>query len=244
MTTINGSPPSVIDIEAVLREKIKPELNFLYTEQPFDAPGGHDFGWFCHEHAYLTFFVLRMLGVACTIKQGDIEIIDGQETGVSTFNTSGYHYWIHADNACPIDLSVTLQHIRPDLPSVPLIYGPGQAGEYLVNYEVEGGHTVKDDQGESQLIPIRYMERDKLHLTPAQLIEDPHTFVPRPKSRGLVDLLGGDIYERISVHLYRIARGEIGPYFSYVRPAKKAFRRIKDKNPEATDVIRRILALN
>lgn len=60
---------------------------------------------------------------------------------------------------------------------------------------------------------------------------------------GLADVLGPDIFDRVSVHLFRIASGEIGPYFPYVKPAKRAFQRIRDKNPKATDIIRRTLAL-
>jgi len=41
----------------ILKTKIKPELNNIYTEKPFMTQTGTDFGWFCN---------IMVMGSQCT----------------------------------------------------------------------------------------------------------------------------------------------------------------------------------
>ncbi len=47
---------TLMNLESLLRDVIKPELNGIYTEPPASRAGGTDMGLFCREHAYHVFF--------------------------------------------------------------------------------------------------------------------------------------------------------------------------------------------
>lgn len=52
-----------MDLETLLRDTIRPELNGIYTEPP-SSRGGGDMGFFCKEHAFHCMFLCSMLATA------------------------------------------------------------------------------------------------------------------------------------------------------------------------------------
>jgi len=61
-----------MNLETLLRDVIKPELNGIYTEPPASRAGGADMGFFCREHAYHSFFLCKMLGHDAAINRGEL----------------------------------------------------------------------------------------------------------------------------------------------------------------------------
>ncbi len=234
-----------MDIARVLRDTIKPELNFLYTERPFRVDGGWDYGWFCREHAFHCFFLFRMLGLNCDIKLGDLSVHEANGSIVaSTFNDVGDHAWVSVDDVCPVDLSLSFQHFQhhvTNLPPLDLVYGQGVRGAYLVTYVRANASSTEDTSQNPALHQIRYSERTTLDLSEENLLQAPYRFLFQPRRNALTEVLGKDIFDRVTVHLYRIAIGEIKPFFPYVKPVSRAFEKIRGNNPDATDYIRRIL---
>jgi len=58
----------------VLRQKVAPELNFLFTLPPVETPLGWDCGWHGHAHALHTYFVARMFGTSADLRSGDFVV--------------------------------------------------------------------------------------------------------------------------------------------------------------------------
>lgn len=231
-----------MNLEAVLRDKIKPELNFLYTEEPAWRDGGGDFGWFCREHAYHCYFLSKMLKAECRIVRGHISIhtAEGNEV-LSSFGEDSDHAWLAVDDVCPVDVSVSLAHSPTTLPMLDLVYGTGIRGSYFVTYETATTTCTETPPG--MLHHIRYAETRVVMDSPESLLADPFIFLTRPKRGGLAQLFGSDIFDRITYHLYRVSIGEIKPYYRDVNPVVKAFERIKSKNPEAAARVRELLGI-
>src|SRR5271157_940189 len=76
---------SVMDLEALLRDVIKPELNRIYTEPPSALHGGADMGLFCREHAFHCAVLCILLGFPAAIKRGDFSAILDEDTGVTSY---------------------------------------------------------------------------------------------------------------------------------------------------------------
>jgi len=232
-----------MDLEQTLRDRIKPELNFLYTEKPGWREGGNDFGWFCREHAYHTYFLCRMLAGDAEIVRGHVSLhaADGEEV-LSSFGEDSDHAWVRVRDVCPVDLSFTLEYFDVDLPSIDLVYGRGQRGGYFVTYET--GQRDNKRNVPPDLHHLRYAEHEVVSVTPESLLIDPFNLLKPGKRGGLAAELGNDIFDRITYHLYRVAIGEIDPFRAYVRPWQQAMKRIKAKNPDASQLVRRLLQLS
>ena len=231
-----------MDLDVIFREKIKPELNFLYTEKPDFRNGGEDWGWYCREHAYHSYFVSKMLGKNATIVCGDCSLQGSNDRMILTsFEDSEDHAWLNVEGICPVDLSVHLEHFDFDGPDTPFIYDSGESGPLFVTYEM----STADD---SIVVPdgmhhLRYFGMSEVSESPESLLNDPFIFLMRPPQGGLSVRFGQDIFDQISYHLYRVAIGEIGPYHTYVKPQTRAFDRIRDKNPDGAQKVRELIGL-
>jgi hypothetical protein len=134
-------PPQIIQV--LLIEKVKPELNHIYTEKPFVMTGGGDFGWFCREHALHLYGVATLLGKNAEICVGDVLLRLPQGNSFHSIGVPSGHAWCCIDELAPVDVSLTLKYIYPDLSDVRLIYGERSDLaasfhlQYLVNESAE-----------------------------------------------------------------------------------------------------------
>lgn len=223
---------SRFDFEEILAEKVKPELNFLYTERPFEADGGLDFGWFCREHAYHGFFLAKALGFDADIRRGHVRIHDAEgEEVVTTFGETADHAWLRIGDQCPTDLSLTLRHIHADMPAIRLIAGQGNRDEYQISYSTTGDSETP--QGPAGMGRIHYCETQLLSIPERDLFNDPFLLFPKPEKDGLTDVFGQDIFHQITMHLLKLAKGEINSLFGYVSDPQRAFKLISERNKAA-----------
>lgn len=123
-----------MDIEHLLRDRINPELNGIYTEPPSALQGGGDMGLFCREHAFHCLALCGMLGLRATIERGDFTAILDEGTGVTSFGDRSDHVWCQIEDVCPVDLSADFDFYGTGLPSLDLVYGSGRRGPYLISY--------------------------------------------------------------------------------------------------------------
>jgi hypothetical protein len=228
-----------MDLEQILKEKIKPELNHLYTARPFRIDGRWDHGWFSREHAFHCFFLCRLLKMHCEIRLGDLSVHDaGGGIVASTFNSPTDHAWVMVNDVCPVDLSLNFQHYATALPPLDSVFGHGVRGHYLVTYTQADASLVEDTQQLLGLYRIRYVEKTTIGLSAEDLLQDPYRFLVPSRHHSLTAEFGRDILDRVTLHLYRVAIGEIKPLSPYLKPAARAFQKIQANNPHATDKIR------
>ena len=93
-----------------LIEKVKPELNHIYTEKPFVTAGGGDFGWFCREHALHLYGVATLLGKNAEICVGDVLLRRPQGDSFYSIGATSGHAWCCIDELAPVDVSLTIGH--------------------------------------------------------------------------------------------------------------------------------------
>jgi hypothetical protein len=230
-----------MNLNRVLEERIKPELNFLYTAHPFETEGGQDFGWYCKEHAFHCYFLCKVLGIQANIKRGHVCIRNHKgELILSTFGETCDHAWLKMAEECPVDLSLTLKHLRPEMPPIDLVKGQERRGEYQVTYAV--GSCTEGKSGPSSTNTIHYCEKEEVSIPALDLLKNPFLFLSKPEKNGLTDVLGNDILDRVTVHLVRVARGEINPLVGYISDVPRAFKLIKDRNQDASGKLREWVA--
>jgi hypothetical protein len=229
-----------MNLERVFRDKIKPELNFLYTEPLSDREGGGDFGWFCKEHAYHGLLVAKALGCKAEIRRGHIFIVTRSGTGIlSSFGEDRDHVWLSVNEVWPVDLSLTLKYIAPQLAPVDLVYGQGPRGEYQIRYAV--GEAEEPEAQPSAFHTLHYAELGVLPHPAESLLENPVLLLDRPERGGLTEELGQEIFAQVTLHLVRVAKGEINPQVGYAKDAIQAFKRIKDRNPDARQKVKQMM---
>ena len=59
----------------VLRDRVAPELNHLYTLPPRETPAGIECGWRGREHALHAWLVARLFGADATLCVGDFAVL-------------------------------------------------------------------------------------------------------------------------------------------------------------------------
>jgi len=230
-----------MNVETMLRDKVKPELNYLFTEVPAWRDGGYDFGWYCREHAYVSYFVCRLLSLRARIHCGDVSLAGPEgEMLLSTFGEDSDHAWISLEDTCPVDLSVVLRHFGWTVPELAIVFGVGRRGEYIVSYSSEMESVVKEPL-RTRLYHLQYVEHSVLDVPPVELLDNPYVFLHKPPGGGLTQELGDDIYEKIIYHVYRVAIGELGPYFRYISDQVSSLKRIANKNAHASRKLRTLL---
>ena len=110
-------------------------------------------------------------------------------------------------------MSLTLKYIAPDLAPVELVYGQGPQGKYEVSYAV--GEADEPEAHPSRSHTIHYAELVVLPHTAESLLENPFLLLHKPEKGGMTEVLGPDIFAQVTLHLVRLAKGEINPQVGY-----------------------------
>jgi hypothetical protein len=234
---------------------IKPDLNTIYTSPPFTAAGGHDFGWFCREHAFHAHVVAWMLGIPSKIIRGDLAFRVG-DLQVSTVDSGADHAWCSFNGTSPVDVSASFRYY-PGFPALPLVRGAGVVG----GSPFEVHYLQSSEEGRAQsLIEARdhtlvYIEREVLDLHPLELLRDPFTFVADPDpAPSFLDIYGADVFAAINLHCYKLVRGGTFPVHRKVATMKvnspsqqdrvmnKAVKSILQANRDPWPEVERLLA--
>ena len=193
-----------MELEFLLRDLIKPELNKIYTEPPAQRGGGQDMGFFCREHAYHCYFLCRMLRYDAAIKTGDLTFSFDTSFLWTSFNSGSDHAWCEVSRVVPVDLSVNFQFYGTAPPNIDLIYGPGERGAYSVSYIADATDYEQHVYDRPAHPSIAYLERETIPLSYGDLLDDPHRFLIKPPGHGgMVALFGDHIFSSINLHFTR-----------------------------------------
>ena len=228
-----------------LAERVKPELNHIYTERPFEVQSGLDLGWFCREHALHLYGLAKLLGAETEICVGDFIVRKAGGNIFSSVRDQSDHAWCRVDGVDPVDVSLTLKHIFPNLQDVRLIYGDNAelASPALVRYFEDIADDVFLDSGRDIDLFIGYNEKNRHSFDLIDLLENPFQFLfgPPPGIRNFADLHGDDVFFAITFHCYRLMTEEINPLFRHYN-SLESVRRIMRYNPDAKERITHLLS--
>ena len=89
---------------------------------------------------------------------------------------------------------------------------------------------------------IHYAPMEDVTVGVNDLLDDPYCFLTKPKRNALTELFGKDIFNRVTMHLVRVANDEIQPLHGFIRDVPRAFAKIKDRNANGTVQLRSLLA--
>jgi hypothetical protein len=178
-----------MDLEALLRDVIKPELNRIYTEPP-SLRGGEDMGLFCKEHAFHCHVLCSMLGFKTAVKRGDLTLnLDGHTT-FTTYKHTSDHFWCQIADTVPVDLSANFEYYEKRAPNIDLVYGAGRRGEYAISYTADSVEYAKLLSDQPRHPWLCYLERQTVDLPMNDLLDDPHLFLTKPPRGGMQELFG------------------------------------------------------
>jgi len=236
----------IMELRKTLSELIKPELNHIYTEEPFETNKGMDFGWFCREHAMHIYLLGLAMGLKMSIIEGDI-YCRYEYYLLTTLETDASHVWCSSGKIEPIDASVTFRHFK-GMPNIDLVFGTNQytpTNQKLL-YEI----VLRNSQEQTEFMAdinkkqnlILYISSRKLNFNPMELLEKPYTFLYPPPDGQFpwTEFHGEDIYNMITMHCYKLAYGKAKPLHNYLSP-RDAIDRIKKWNPNAGKELRELL---
>lgn len=210
------------DIKRILNSTVKSELNMLYTEPPFMTPAGLDFGLFCREHAYHTYFLCRLSGYPVEIKIGHYFVLAPEGQANITLDSGADHAWCATRNLTPLDLSMTF-HLTRDFPNLAQpVLGTGQNGPYIVRYMVDEILFRKYIEERPDNCCICYFEKSTFPANEEVLLKNPFSFLlpPAVSGRSWADVYGSDIFAKITLHLYKVALGHIKPLHTEMKAAQ------------------------
>lgn len=227
----------------VLRERVAPELNHLYTTPPAETPAGVDCGWHGREHALHTFFVAHLFGATAQLCVGDFAILSRFLPPLTTLDRELDHAWCTVNGVAPVDLSLTFALLgqAPQLRSP--IVGEGQNGHWEIQYSEDESPM---DEGFSNRNEIIFVEQEVLDHTPLALLDNPHLVVPAAPvgdaGHPLVRF-GAGIYAAVTLHCFECAAGHAKNTRHRLNRAD-AFAWIAENYPEANQRLREKLAAN
>ena len=231
-----------MDFANLLSTTIKPELNHIYTEPP--QRGVRDLGWFCREHALHLFGLALLMQKRAEICLGDYIL---RRPGFESWNSVGDssdHAWCCIDDCTPIDVSLTVKHIYPDISDIALIYG--DRSDRTGGFEIAHYDNASDKEffklTEHTAPLIAYNEKNRVNDSLLDLLSDPFRFLFRPL-HGLPTfqkIHGADVFYAITYHCYRLATEELRPLFGYMDPVRTV-KQIMDRNPNAKNAIESML---
>ena len=190
-------------VAKTLRQKIAPELTYLYTVPPHQTPQGADCGWYGREVGLHTFFAARLLGVAAELRTGDFAVLSRDMPPVTTLDTGLEHAWCSVEGIAPVDLSMTFAYFGrvPQLKHP--IVGEGANGDWQVRYAKDD--SLLDEKVE-QGNEILFIERKTHAYSEKALLDNPYLFLPPPQigdTQSWHAFFGPDIYAKISLHCFR-----------------------------------------
>ncbi len=190
-----------------LRQRIAPELNFLFTIPPAETPLGWDCGWRGHEHALAAYLVAQAFGSPAELCIGDFAVLSRSLPPLTTLEREAKHAWCTVGGLAPVDLSMTFAHFGPVPQLHSAITGEGPNGDWHIRYAEDESIL---DEGIESTHELLFIERQIVSVSAAALLEDPFLFLP-PPAVGAVDnwaaTYGPDIHAKIALHCYRCAAG-------------------------------------
>lgn len=229
----------------ILATKVKPELNHIYTEPPFHVCGALDLGWFCREHALHLYGLAVLMHKKADICTGDYIL---RPPGGAFFRSVGDesdHAWCRIDDCVPVDVSITVKHVCPEVPDISLVYG--DRSDLCEPFKVQYCINEPDDEflelGQHDKPLIAYNEKNRHFYSVSEVLGDPFQFLhkPPPGRRTFQEIHGPEVYFAITYHCYRLATEDIKPFCRYRNPSDTV-RRIMKFNPNAKDLIQKLLA--
>ena len=234
-----------MDLIKGLTEKVKPELNHIYTGRPLSALVGMDLGWFCREHALHLYGLARLLGRKVEICVGDFVLRRPGGDSITSIGDADDHAWCCIDGIAPVDVSLTLKHIYKDLLDVKLIYGECSDvwAPFHLRYRVNELDDVFREQMNSDDLLIGYNEKNRCHYDLLELLTNPFQFLlrPPPGMPTFPEVHGDDVFFAITYHCYRLLAEDIKPLSKY-RDPKETIRGIMKFNSDAKKRIEQLLA--
>lgn len=230
-----------MNIEHLLRDLIKPELNGIYTEPPSALHGGGDMGLFCREHAFHCLALCGMLGLRATIKRGDFTAILDERTGVTSYDDWSDHAWCQIGDLCPVDLSANFDFYGTGLPSLDFVYGVGQRGAYLISYTHDTELYREHMEDRDHLPRLSYLERETVEIPLGDLLLDPYIFLTKPPRGGLEEIFGKGCFNSINLHLLDLALEKTRRLTTY-KDSKSSIRTIVSRYRNATERVRKLMS--
>lgn len=219
-----------MEFAEALRIKVKPELNNIYVDPPFQTPTGIDFGWYCREHALHLYVLAKLFGYDVSMCLGDFYINSPDEGYIESMTTDCDHAWCSINNVCPVDISMTLRHIFKS-PDIPIVYGHSNNNESnyeILYYEKEDNSKLMNSFNRKSSF-IAYNQKDVLQYDPIKLLEEPYSFLlPVPAGHPtLQKVYGHDFFYRITYHCYKLIIDEDKKPFYYRNPKESIRAMIK-----------------
>lgn len=233
-----------MDLIEILKSKVKPELNHIYTERPIDILGGEDLGWFCREHALHIYGLAVLLNKPAAICTGDYIL---RRPGGDSFHSVGAaadHAWCRIDDIAPVDVSFTIKHIYTDLRDASLVYGdhPKLIEPFQLKYGVDLPNDVFFKFTRHAKPLIAYNEKGSVQEDLLGLMNNPFRFLREPPSGfpTFPEIHGSDVFYAITYHCYRLATEDIKPLSRYMSPSDTV-KRILKFNPDAKYLMRQMM---
>lgn len=234
-----------MDLTYILATKIKPELNHIYTERPFLTRSGWDLGWFCRENALHLYGLAVLLRRQADICTGDYILRRPGHEEHHSIGDRGDHAWCRIDGSAPVDVSITVKHVYPDMTDIRLVFGDRR--ELCDPFEMRYCTNAPDEtffkltHYDKHL--IAYNEKGHHRYSLPELLSNPFQFLhrPPPGSPTFPEIHGPEVFYAITYHCYRLATEEIKPLCLYRSPSDTV-KRIMKNNPHAKDLIQKLLA--
>lgn len=228
----------------ILSQKVKPELNHIYTEPPTRQSSGLDCGWYCREHALHLYCLSMLLRKVSEICLGDFVLLCPGEDSYHSVGDNSDHAWCRVDHCPVVDASMTVKYLYPDIPDIALVYGdrPDLALGFSLDHRVNAPDDQFLDLARKERRLIAYNEKRRLRYSVTELLSDPFRFLFRPPlgSPTMQDIHGEDVFFAITHHCYRLVVEGIKPLYRY-RDARSAVRQILKYNRNARDSIEALI---
>ena len=212
-----------MDLLTALVNKVKPELNHIYTDPPLMTPGGHDLGWYCREHALHIYGVAILLGKKAEICLGDFALMRPGAESFQSISDHSDHAWCCIDAQVPVDVSITVKHIYPDMDDIKIIWADRH--DLSPSFEIKYYERAEDEEllvkaSASQKPTIFYNEKSRLRYDLQDLLNNPFQFLFKPplSAPTLPEIYGSDVFHAITYHCYKMVNDEIKPLCRYRDP--------------------------
>jgi len=233
-----------MDLIKALMEKVKPELNHIYTERPMITQSGYDAGWFCREHALHLYCLAILLGENSEICTGDYILYRPGGDSLHCIGDTSDHAWCKISGKAPVDVSITVKYIYPDLKDISLIYADQikLTNPFKVRYFVKAIDQEFSKLMKAEELMIGYNEKETFNFNVLELLSEPFQFLHRPP-QGMPtfpEIHGKDVFYAITYHCYRMVTDGVKPLCTYRNPANTV-KGIMKFNPEAKQQILELL---
>ncbi len=219
----------------------KRELNLLYTTPPATRNGAWDEGWYDREHAYHTYFLLRLLGEEAAIEIGQFAVC-APNASIATYGSDATQAWCATSTVAPIDLSMDFRYraTAPQL-SGPIAGCEAPNGDYSIFYCRDAASFESWLDAPSTGPSIGFLATDAPVPDFATLLDHPETFFHSGNDGELLRLYGPEIFCRITMHVYKVAQGHVPPLAGKL-DARAAFQHIRGNYQSSRLKIHRMLA--